>query len=281
MKILVTGANGQLGYDLCNELNKRGHECVGCDKEEFDITDSFQTKEYIASINPEAIIHCAAYTAVDKAEEDEELCRRVNAEGTRNIAEACKEIGAKMMYISTDYVFDGSGNEPWETDAVQAPINVYGQTKAEGEQAVQAALDRYFIVRISWVFGINGANFVKTMLRLGRERKSLNVVNDQIGSPTYTKDLSVLLADMIVTDKYGVYHASNEGYCSWYEFAHEIFRVSNIELELTAVSSDQFPTKAKRPFNSRMSKRKLDENGFNRLPEWKDALKRFLEESEK
>ena len=243
-----------------------------------DITDEAAVRKVITESNVEAVIHCAAYTAVDAAEDNVDLCRKVNAGGTENIAKVCKELDLKMMYISTDYVFDGQGERPWQPDDERHPLNVYGQTKCEGEYAVEKYLDKYFIVRIAWVFGVNGKNFIKTMLRLGKERGAVSVVNDQIGSPTYTFDLAVLLVDMIQTEKYGRYHATNEGLCSWYEFACEIFQQAGMDVTVTPVSSDQFPAKAKRPSNSRMSKDKLEENGFNRLPTWQDALSRYLKE---
>lgn len=277
MRVLVTGVKGQLGYDVMNELSKRGIEGIGVDVEEMDITDAAACQSVIAQAEPDAVIHCAAYTAVDAAEDNMELCRRVNAEGTRNIAKVCAKLDIKMMYISTDYVFNGTGERPWEPDDHREPLNVYGLTKYEGEIAVEQNLQKYFIVRIAWVFGVNGKNFIKTMLRLGKERGAVSVVDDQVGSPTYTYDLARLLVDMIQTEKYGRYHATNEGLCSWYEFACEIFRQAGMdEVQVSPVSSDQFPAKAKRPFNSRMSKEKLSENGFERLPSWQDALGRYL-----
>ena len=278
MRVLVTGVKGQLGYDVVNECKKQGIDPVGVDVEEMDITDEAAVRKVITESNVEAVIHCAAYTAVDAAEDNVDLCRKVNAGGTENIAKVCKELDLKMMYISTDYVFDGQGERPWQPDDERHPLNVYGQTKCEGEYAVEKYLDKYFIVRIAWVFGVNGKNFIKTMLRLGKERGAVSVVNDQIGSPTYTFDLAVLLVDMIQTEKYGRYHATNEGLCSWYEFACEIFQQAGMDVTVTPVSSDQFPAKAKRPSNSRMSKDKLEENGFNRLPTWQDALSRYLKE---
>ena len=277
MKILVTGAKGQLGQDLMAELAGRGIEAVGVDVEDMDITDGEACRRVIFREKPGAVIHCAAYTAVDAAEDNLELCRRVNAEGTRNIAKVCGDLECKMMYISTDYVFNGQGERPWEPDDPREPLNVYGLTKYEGEIAVEQNLQKYFIVRIAWVFGLYGKNFVRTMLRLGKERGEVSVVNDQIGSPTYTPDLARLLADMIQTEKYGRYHATNEGLCSWYEFACEIFRQAGMaDVKVTPVDSSGFPAKAKRPFNSRMSKEKLTENGFERLPAWQDALGRYL-----
>lgn len=280
MKVLVTGVKGQLGYDVVNELNKRGHISIGTDIEEMDITDSASVDKVIKESGPDAVIHCAAYTAVDAAEDNVELCRKINADGTQNIANVCKELDIKMIYISTDYVFDGEGERPWEPDDERTPLNVYGQTKYEGELAVQNTLDKFFIVRIAWVFGVNGKNFIKTMLNLGKTRDSLTVVNDQFGSPTYTYDLARLLVDMVETDKYGIYHATNEGICTWYEFACEIFRQAGMSVKVSPVLASEYPAKAKRPSNSRMSKEKLTENGFEKLPTWQDALGRYLKEIE-
>ena len=277
MKVLVTGVKGQLGHDVMDELAAKGIEGIGVDVEEMDITDAAACEKVITEAKPDAVIHCAAYTAVDAAEDNLELCRKINAEGTRNIARVCKAMDIKMMYISTDYVFNGGGERPWEPDDHREPLNVYGLTKYEGEIAVEQNVQKYFIVRIAWVFGVNGKNFIKTMLRLGKEKGAVSVVNDQIGSPTYTYDLARLLVDMIQTDKYGRYHATNEGLCSWYEFACEIFRQAGMdEVKVTPVDSDGFPAKAKRPSNSRMSKEKLTENGFERLPSWQNALERYL-----
>ena len=278
MKVLVTGTKGQLGYDVVNELEKRGHTAVAVDIEEMDITDAVSVERVITEAEVEAVIHCAAYTAVDAAEDNVEICRRVNAEGTENIAKVCKKLDLKMIYISTDYVFDGEGERPWEPDDERHPLNVYGQTKYEGELAVEKYLEKYFIVRIAWVFGVNGKNFIKTMLKLSETHEELNVVDDQVGSPTYTYDLAVLLVDMVESDKYGRYHATNEGLCTWYEFAKEIFRQAGVEVKVNPVTSDMFPAKAKKPKNSRMSKEKLDANGFHRLPTWQDALERYLSE---
>lgn len=277
MKVFVTGVKGQLGHDVVNELEKRGHTAIGVDIEEMDITDKDAVKRVITQASPEAVIHCAAYTAVDAAEEQVELCHRVNGLGTENMAEVCKELNCKLMYISTDYVFNGQGTRPWEPDDERAPLNVYGQTKYEGELAVEA-LEKYFIVRIAWVFGVNGKNFIKTILNLGKTRDHLTVVDDQVGSPTYTYDLARLLVDMIETEKYGRYHATNEGICSWYEFACEIFKKAGIEITVSPVSSNEYPAKAKRPQNSRMDKSKLKEMGFKPLPTWQDALERYLKE---
>jgi len=280
MRILVTGVKGQLGYDVVNEMKKRGLEPVGVDVEEMDITDKAACEKVITESDVDAVIHCAAYTAVDAAEDNVEVCMKVNAEGTRNIAEVCKKLDIKMMYISTDYVFDGEGTRPWEPDDERHPLNVYGQSKYEGELAVEELVEKFFTVRIAWVFGVNGKNFIKTMLRIGKERGAASVVCDQIGSPTYTYDLARLLVDMIQTDKYGRYHATNEGLCSWYEFACEIFRAAGMdEVKVTPVTSAEYPaSKAKRPMNSRISKEKLSENGFERLPDWKDAVARYLKE---
>ncbi len=279
MKVLVTGVKGQLGYDVVKECEKRGIEAIGVDVEEMDITDAAACERVITESKADAVIHCAAYTAVDAAEDNEDLCRKVNAEGTRNIAEVCRKLDIKMMYFSTDYVFNGQGERPWEPDDPREPLNVYGQTKYEGELAVQELLEKYFIVRIAWVFGVNGKNFIKTMLRLGRERGAVSVVDDQIGSPTYTYDLARLVVDMIQTDRYGIYHATNEGLCSWYEFACQIFKAAGMnQVKVTPVDSTAFPAKAKRPHNSRMDKSKLAENGFEPLPSWEDALERYLKE---
>ena len=280
MRILVTGVKGQLGYDVVNEMEKRGLEAVGVDVEEMDITDKAACEKVITEANVDAVIHCAAYTAVDAAEDNVEVCMKVNAEGTRNIAEVCKKLDIKMMYISTDYVFDGQGETPWQPDCKDyKPLNVYGQTKLEGELAV-SQLEKYFIVRIAWVFGKNGSNFIKTMLNIGKKYDTLRVVNDQIGTPTYTLDLARLLADMIVTDQYGYYHATNEGgYISWYDFACEIFRQAGITTQVTPVTTAEYGlSKAARPFNSRLDKSKLTQMGFKPLPTWQDALARYLEE---
>lgn len=279
MRVLVTGVKGQLGHDVVKECEKRGIEAVGVDVEEMDITDAQAVDRVITDAKVDAVIHCAAYTAVDAAEDNVEICRRVNADGTEYIAKVCRKLDIKMVYISTDYVFDGEGERPWEPDDERHPLNIYGQTKYEGELAVEQNLEKYFIVRIAWVFGVNGKNFIKTMLRLGEERGAVSVVNDQIGSPTYTEDLAVLLVDMVQTEKYGRYHATNEGLCSWYEFACEIFRQAGMDqVKVTPVDSNAFPAKAKRPHNSRMSKDKLEANGFHRLPAWQDALGRYLKE---
>ena len=284
MRVLVTGVKGQLGHDVVNEMEKRGLTPVGVDLAEMDITDKEACDRVITEANVEAVIHCAAYTAVDAAEDNVDVCIKVNAGGTRNIAEVCKKLGIKMMYISTDYVFDGQGTRPWEPDDERHPLNVYGQTKYEGELAVEKWVKKFYIVRIAWVFGVNGKNFIKTMLNLGKTHDHLTVVDDQVGSPTYTYDLSRLLVDMAEKENYGRYHATNEGLCSWYEFACEIFKqAAEIDpaygkVSVSPVSSDQYPAKAKRPSNSRMSKEKLTENGFEKLPTWQDALRRYLKE---
>lgn len=277
MKVLVTGVKGQLGYDVVNELKRRDIEAIGVDIEEMDITDAECVHKVITDAAPDAVIHCAAYTAVDAAEDNVEICRKVNADGTSNIANVCKELDIKMVYISTDYVFDGKGTKPWEPDDERHPLNVYGQTKYEGELAVQETLKKFFIVRIEWVFGMNGKNFIKTMLKQAENHDRLTVVNDQFGSPTYTYDLARLLVDMILTEKYGIYHATNEGICTWYEFACEIFKQAGIPVEVVPVTAAEYQAKACRPENSRMSKEKLTQNGFDRLPTWQDALKRYLE----
>lgn len=285
MKVLVTGVKGQLGYDVVNELTKRGHKAIGVDIEEMDITDKNSVKTVIDDVNPDAVIHCAAWTAVDLAEDDDniDIVRKVNAGGTRNIAEVCKKLDCKMIYISTDYVFDGQGTEPWQADCKDyKPLNVYGQTKLEGEIAVAELLEKYFIVRIAWVFGVNGNNFIKTMLNVGKKYERLTVVNDQIGTPTYTYDLARLLVDMVETEKYGYYHATNEGgYISWYDFAVEIFKQAGYTTIVAPVTTEEYGiSKATRPFNSRLDKSKLIENGFEPLPTWQDALSRYLKEIE-
>lgn len=277
MKLLVTGVKGQLGYDIVRISQKRGINAIGVDIDEMDITNATQVEKVISESNVDAVIHCAAWTAVDKAEDEVELCRKVNYEGTKNIADVCKKLDIKMMYFSTDYVFDGQGERPWKEYDERHPLNVYGQSKCDGEEVVEL-LDKHFIVRTAWVFGLNGHNFIKTMLRLGKEKGKVSVVNDQIGSPTYTYDLASLAADMIQTEEYGIYHATNEEYCSWYEFACEIFRQAGLDVEVTPVDSNAFPAKATRPKNSRMSKDQLDKHGFKRLPTWQDALQRYLKE---
>lgn len=277
MRILVTGVKGQLGHDVVNELAKRGHTPIGVDVEEMDITDASAVEKEMKKEPLDAVIHCAAYTAVDAAEDNREICMRVNAEGTRNIARVCRELDLKMVYISTDYVFDGAGERPWEPEDACHPISVYGRSKYEGELAVQEILEKYFIVRVTWTFGINGKNFVKTMLRLARDHDTLKVVDDQFGSPTYTADLAVLLADMVGTDRYGIYHAASEGVCSWYEFACTIFRMAALPVKVLPVTTAQYGARAARPANSRMSKEKLTARGFQKLPHWQDALGRYLD----
>lgn len=278
MKILVTGAGGQLGYDVCKVLAELKIEHRGVDIAQFDITDPQAVRAYIMAYEPDGVIHCSAWTAVDRAEQEPEKCQAVNVDGTRNIAAVCKELGAKMLYISTDYVFPGNGEQFYEPDDPTGPLAVYGRTKLAGELAVQNLLERYFIVRTSWVFGENGNNFVKTMLCLAETRTEISVVCDQIGSPTYTADLAPLLCNMIVSEKYGVYHATNEGTCSWAEFAEEIFRLSKKNVRVNAIPTREYPTRAVRPLNSRMSKDKLEQSGFGRLPTWRDALVRYLKE---
>lgn len=283
MKVLVTGVKGQLGHDVVNELNSRNHIAVGVDVEEMDITDSAAVEKVIKAERPDAVIHCAAWTAVDAAEEKEnrEKVFAINAHGTENIAKVCKDIGAKMIYISTDYVFDGQGDKPWQPDDKSySPLNVYGESKLKGELAVLKTLDKFFIVRIAWVFGLNGKNFIKTMLNVAKTHDTVRVVNDQVGTPTYTKDLSRLLVDMAETEKYGYYHATNEGgYISWCDFTKEIYRQAGLNTQVVPVSTEEYGlSKAKRPFNSRLDKKKLKENGFTPLPDWKDALKRYLKE---
>ena len=277
MKVLVTGASGQLGYDVCLELERRAIPFCAPTSQEMDITDREAVLRCMEDTRPDAVIHCAAYTKVDLAEDEPEKCWAVNADGTRNIAEACRKLGSSMLYISTDYVFPGDGDRFYEPTDPVGPTNVYGRSKLTGELAVQSLLDKYFIVRISWVFGKNGNNFVKTMLRLAETRTELNVVCDQIGSPTYTADLAPLLCDMVQTEKYGIYHATNEDICSWAEFAQEIFRLSGKDVAVHLISSSAYPAKAKRPLNSRLSKQCLQNSGFCRLPSWQNALKHYLE----
>ncbi|WP_429472602.1 dTDP-4-dehydrorhamnose reductase [Neobacillus sp. B4I6] len=276
MKILVTGFTGQLGFDVVQEGVERGFEMVGVGSKDLDITNEQIVNQYVKEFNPDAIIHCAAYTAVDKAEDDQENCWNVNVNGTKYLASAAKEVNAKFMYISTDYVFDGTGEIPFvETDEPN-PVGYYGRTKFEAEKLVESHISQSFIVRISWVFGLNGNNFVKTMLRLAESRDVLSVVGDQVGSPTNTLDLSSLLLDMIQTDNYGIYHATNEGFCSWAEFAQEIFRLSGKPVKVNFISTEEYPTRAVRPENSRLSKQKLVDNGFKPLPYWKESLAQYL-----
>ncbi|MGV2939595.1 dTDP-4-dehydrorhamnose reductase [Mesobacillus sp. LC4] len=281
MRILVTGSTGQLGYDVVKEGFKRGLNMVGVGSNELDITNKAEVLDYVNKLKPDAIIHCAAYTAVDKAEDDRSICWNVNVEGTYNLAKVANDINAKFMYISTDYVFSGKGATPFNETDEPNPIGYYGETKYHGEQKVQSLLDKWFIIRISWVFGTNGNNFVKTMLRLAESRNELNVVGDQVGSPTYTFDLARLLIDMVQSDKYGIYHVTNEGYCSWAEFAKEIFRQAGHGVKVHSISSEEYPTKAIRPQNSRLSKQKLVDNGFRPLPKWQDALEHYLNEIKK
>lgn len=283
MKALVTGVKGQLGYDVVNELTKRGYEAVGVDIEEMDITDAESVNKVITEVNPDIVIHCAAWTAVDAAEDEENIpkVRAVNVTGTQNIADICKKLDCKMVYISTDYVFNGQGTEPWQADCKDyAPLCVYGQTKLDGELAVANTLDKYFIVRIAWVFGVNGKNFIKTMLNVGKKFDTVRVVSDQIGTPTYTFDLARLLVDMAESEKYGYYHATNEGgFISWYDFTCEIFRQAGYDTKVVPVTTEEYGvSKAKRPFNSRLDKSKIVENGFTPLPTWQDALERYLKE---
>lgn len=276
--ILVTGITGQLGFDVAKELERRGENFIGTTRKDLDLSKPDEVKNFIIEKKPSTVIHCAAYTAVDKAEEEAELALTVNGLATRKIAEACREVGAKMLYVSTDYVFGGDGETPYEISDEKAPQNIYGKSKLLGEDSVIALLREYFIVRISWVFGSNGKNFVKTMLNFDKRRKKISVVDDQIGSPTYTADVAPLLVDMINSDKYGIYHATNEGFCSWAEFAEEIFKQAGREITVEKIPTSEYPTPAKRPFNSRLSKKTLDEAGFKRLPSWQDAVTRFLKE---
>lgn len=283
MKIIVTGVKGQLGYDVLKECKKRNHEVIGVDIAEMDITDADSVRRVLGKEKPDAVVHCAAWTAVDAAEEENNIpkVRAINTKGTQNIADECKKLDCKLIYISTDYVFDGQGTEPWQPDCKNyKPLNVYGQTKLEGELAVANTLEKYYIVRIAWVFGVNGKNFIKTMLNVGKTHETVRVVNDQIGTPTYTYDLSRLLVDMAESEKYGYYHATNEGgYISWYDFTCEIYRLAGYKTTVVPVSTAEYGlSKAARPFNSRLDKSKLTENGFMPLPSWQDALKRYLKE---
>ena len=278
MKVLVTGFAGQLGHDVAAELADRGISCVAADKAYFDLTNHESVKGFVSACRPDVIVHCAAYTAVDKAEEDSATCYNVNINGTRYLCDAAAENQAKIIYVSTDYVFDGEKNEPYEVDDTTSPQSVYGATKLEGENVVRNSTAKHFIVRTAWVFGANGNNFVKTMLRLGAERDTLNVVCDQYGSPTYTKDLARLLCDMVQSDKYGTYHATNEGFCSWADFACEIMHQAGLNARIVPIPSSEYPAKAKRPMNSRLSKQKLIDSGFAPLPDWQDALGRYLED---
>ncbi len=278
MKVLVTGIAGQLGYDVMKRLSALHIEAKGVDYQDFDLTDGEAVMDAVCSYAPDAIIHCAAYTAVDRAEQEPEKCAAVNGMGTLNIVRAALAVDAKLLYVSTDYVLSGEGDQPYETSAPYGAKNVYGLTKAQGEEAIRSLMTRYFIVRTAWVFGLNGHNFVKTMLRLGNERSEVKVVGDQFGSPTYTPDLARLLCEMIQTNKFGIYHATNEGFCSWAEFAAEIMRQGERKCTVTPIPTSQYPTPAKRPANSRLSKSSLDRNAFARLPAWQDALARYMQE---
>lgn len=280
IKVLVTGVNGQLGYDMIKKLTEQGYECKGADIGDFDIINEKATLDYIKAYNPYVVVHCAAYTAVDKAETDSEKCRLINVTGSENIAKACNAIDAKMVYISSDYVYSGTGDKPYNIDSKIAPLSVYGKTKFDGEEACRNHLTKLFVVRTSWVFGANGNNFVKTMIKLSKEKSTLNVVNDQIGSPTYTVDLANFLFYIINTTKYGTYHCSNEEFCSWYDFAKEIFSLTNAKLELKGIPTTEFKSAAVRPLNSRLNKSCLEDCGFGKMPSWKDALKRYLQEIE-
>ncbi len=276
MKVFLTGVSGQLGHDAANVLQRRGVDFLGVSSRELDITDRDAVLRTVRDYRPDAVLHCAAYTQVDRAEDEPERCMEINAGGTRNLAEACRSIGAKMLYISSDYVFSGAGNRPWETDDPTGPLNVYGRSKLEGEHAVRELLDRAFLVRTSWLIGAHGNNFVKSMLRLAGDRRELNVVDDQIGSPTFSADLAPLLCDMLTTDAFGIYHATNEGYCSWAELAEQTFRIADKDVSVCRIRTEQYGAKALRPKNSRLSKRSLDEAGFARLPDWSESLGRFL-----
>ena len=280
MKILVTGAAGQLGYDVCRELARRGIEHKGIDRQNLDICDRAAVEEYLTAYEPDAVIHCAAYTAVDKAEDEPELCFVVNAGGTQNLAELCKQLDCKLLYISTDYVFDGSGEQFYEVDAIAEPVNIYGKSKLAGELAIKKCLTKYFIVRTSWMFGSRGNNFVRTMLRLAETHSEFGVVEDQEGIPTYTAYLAKLLVDMVSTEKYGIYHATNDGVCSWAEFAEEIFRQTGKDVWVRHLTTAEYPSKARRPLNSRLNKDCLVRAGFSRLPIWENALTRYIKEME-
>ena len=274
--ILVTGSTGQLGSDVVKELLKRGYSTLSPNRSEFNLCSEDSIRNYILNSNCEAIVHCAAYTQVDKAEDEKDLCIKINATATKHIAKCAKILDIPMIYISTDYVFDGTKDGKYTENDETNPINIYGESKLAGEKYVQEILDKYYIVRTSWVFNINGKNFIETMLRLSKANNQLSIVNDQIGSPTYTKDLSRLLVDMLETSKYGLYHATNEGYCSWYEFANTIFKLANINIDIKAINSNEYASRAKRPMNSKLSKDKLIEYGFKPLPNWEDALKDYL-----
>lgn len=280
MKILVTGAHGQLGSDICKRLNALHISNEGVDIEDFDLTNQEQTISAIQAYQPDHVIHCAAYTAVDQAEKNRDACFAINVEGTRNVALGCKSCDASMVYISTDYVFSGEGDQPFATDDLPNPLSVYGESKWLGEQMVQEVLDRFFIVRTSWIYGVNGRNFVKAMLRLSEERPEISVVCDQIGSPTYTTDLSVAICDLLQTGRYGVYHCTNEGFCSWYEFACEIMRLAVRNTKIKPIPTTEYASQTRRPLNSRLSKRSLDAAGIARLPSWQSGLERYLHELE-
>jgi dTDP-4-dehydrorhamnose reductase len=279
MKVLVSGANGQLGYDVVKKLKEENIEHYGATRENFDLTNEKETKEFILDYAPDVIVHCAAYTDVDQAEVERDLCYQINVEGTRYLAEKAKELDAKMLYISTDYVFDGKSDKPYELTDQPNPLNYYGETKYQGEQLIQKELDKFFIVRTSWLFGEHGDNFVKTMLKLGKKRDEISVVADQYGSPTYTGDLAELIVEMIKSDKYGIYHATNEGFCSWYEFAKEIFKSADMDIEVKPVSSDEFETIAERPNNSRLSTQSLTNNGYYSLDNFNESIVKYLEVS--
>ena len=274
--ILVTGSTGQLGSDVVKELLKRGYSTLSPNRSELNLCSEDNIRNYILNSNCEAIVHCAAYTQVDKAEDEKDLCIKINATATKHIVKCAKILDIPMIYISTDYVFDGTKDGKYTENDETNPINIYGESKLAGEKYVQEILDKYYIVRTSWVFNINGKNFIETMLRLSKVNNQLSIVNDQIGSPTYTKDLSRLLVDMLETSKYGLYHATNEGYCSWYEFANTIFKLANINIDIKAINSNEYASRAKRPMNSKLSKDKLIEYGFKPLPHWEDALKDYL-----
>ena len=279
MRVVVTGAAGQLGQDVVRELAKKNHDAYGADRSQLDITIEADVMSYIHEVKPDVILHCAAYTNVDAAEENEDTAYQINALGTEYLAKAANEVGAKMLYVSTDYVFDGTATEPYEVDQATSPLGAYGRTKLAGEQLLQKHLDQFFIVRTAWVFGVFGNNFVKTMIRLGKERGEVGVVHDQVGSPTYTVDLAMFMVELMETEKYGIYHATNSGVCSWYEFAVEIFKQAGLEVTVNPLTSEQFPRPAKRPNYSVLSKKKIEAEGLTPLRDWKEALAAYLEES--
>lgn len=281
IKVLVTGVSGQLGYDVVRRLQEMGIEAIGASRDDFDLTDEAQTHNYILQCTPDVVVHCAAYTAVDRAEDEQDACYSTNVEGTRYVAKACRAIEAKLIYISSDYVFAGRGTEPYVEDQPPEPINYYGYTKAQGERIVQTIMDKYFIVRTSWLYGLNGPNFVKTMLRLAQTNKEVKVVSDQIGTPTYTRALAVFIADLLQTTGYGIYHGVNDGYCSWAEFATAIFRKMGLNTAVRPIPTLAYPTRAKRPFNSRLAQENLDKHGFRRIPHWQESLDAFLDELKK